>query len=161
MRTTRQRLREETMQKLYSIQHLRACAALLVLFAHAFSYQIGVDNPIIVAAGRLGVILFFGISGFIMVYISGGGSFPALDFLKRRAIRIVPLYWIFTSLAALLAALAPSLFQTTQFTWPHYLQSLFFIVHEAPERGGVSPILSLGWTLNYEIYFYIVFGRTT
>ncbi|MBB6013903.1 exopolysaccharide production protein ExoZ [Aquamicrobium lusatiense] len=146
------------MKKLYSVQYLRACAALLVLFAHAFSHQIGADDPVIIAAGRLGVILFFVISGFIMVYISGSGPFSAPVFLKRRAIRIVPLYWIFTSLAALLAALAPDLFQTTVFTWSHYLQSLAFIVHEAPERGGASPILSLGWTLNYEVYFYIVFA---
>jgi peptidoglycan/LPS O-acetylase OafA/YrhL len=145
-------------KKFYSVQYLRACAALLVLFAHAFSYQIGIDNPIIVTAGRLGVILFFVISGFIMVYITGNGPFSAPTFLKRRAIRIIPLYWLFTSVAALLAAFAPSLFQTTVFTWPHYLQSLFFVVHQAPERDGVSPILSLGWTLNYEAYFYIAFA---
>mgnify|MGYP001373245950 CR=1 FL=1 len=54
------------MKKLYSVQYLRACAALLVLFAHAFSYQIGADAPVIVTAGRLGVILFFVISGYIM-----------------------------------------------------------------------------------------------
>ena len=146
------------MKTLHSVQYLRACAALLVVFAHAFSHQIGTDNLLVVMAGRLGVILFFVISGFIMVYISGSGPFPALDFLKRRAIRIVPLYWLFTGLAALLAALAPSLFQTTVFTWPHFLQSLFFIVHEAPERGGASPLLSLGWTLNYEAYFYVAFA---
>jgi exopolysaccharide production protein ExoZ len=109
-------------------------------------------------AGRLGIVLFFVISGFIMVYISGEHSFSAWNFLKRRAIRIIPLYWLFTGLAALLAAFLPSLFHTTVFTWPHFLQSLFFIAHEAPERGGASPILSLGWTLNYEAYFYVAFA---
>jgi exopolysaccharide production protein ExoZ len=150
--------RGSNVKKFYSVQYLRACAALLVLFAHAFSYQIGIDNPIIVTAGRLGVVLFFVISGFIMVHITGNGPFSASTFLKRRAIRIVPLYWLFTSLAALLAALSPSLFQKTIFTWSHYLQSLFFIVHEAPGRDSVSPILSLGWTLNYEVLFYIAFA---
>lgn len=149
---------EIKVKKFYSIQYLRACAALLVLFAHAFSYQIGVDNLIIVTAGRLGVVLFFVISGFIMVHITGDGPFSAATFLKRRAIRIIPLYWLFTSLAAVLAALAPSLFQKTVFTWPHYLQSLLFIVHEAPGRDSASPILSLGWTLNYEVFFYIAFA---
>lgn len=109
-------------------------------------------------AGWLGVVLFFVISGFIMVYISGPEPFAAVNFLKRRAIRIVPLYWLFTGLAALLAAVMPSLFQTTVFTWSHFLQSLFFIVHEAPGRGDTSPLLSLGWTLNYEAYFYVVFA---
>ncbi len=150
--------RKASMNKLHSVQYLRAVAALLVVVAHAFSLQIGVDNHYVVLAGRLGVVLFFVISGFIMVYISGTGPFSALDFLKRRAIRIVPLYWLFTSLAALLAAAAPSLFQTTIFTWPHFLKSLFFIVHEAPARGDASPLLSLGWTLNYEAYFYVTFA---
>ncbi|MDH6233860.1 exopolysaccharide production protein ExoZ [Mesorhizobium soli] len=146
------------MEKLYSVQYLRACAAILVLVTHAFSYQIGDGNPFVGLSGRSGVILFFVISGFIMVYISGAASFSASTFLKRRAIRIVPLYWLFTSFAALLAALAPSLFKNTVFTWPHFLQSLLFIVHEAPETGSASPLLSLGWTLNSEAYFYVVFA---
>lgn len=146
------------MKKLYSVQYLRACAALLVLVAHSFSYQIGTDRLIIPISGHAGVVLFFIISGFIMVYISGKGPFHAPTFLKRRAIRIVPLYWLFTSVAALAAALMPNLFQTTVFTWSHFFQSLFFIVHEAPEKGGASPLLSLGWTLNYEVYFYILFA---
>ncbi|HTM78373.1 MAG TPA: acyltransferase [Devosia sp.] len=146
------------MQKLYSVQYLRAAAALLVVIAHAFSHQLGVGNPFVVLAGQLGVLLFFVISGFIMVYISGSGPFSAPQFLWRRAVRIVPLYWLFTGLAALLAVLAPALFKTTTFTWPHFLKSLFFIVHEAPGRGGTSPLLSLGWTLNYEVYFYLAFA---
>jgi exopolysaccharide production protein ExoZ len=146
------------MVKLHTVQYLRGAAALLVVVAHAFSHQIGLENHVVVLAGQLGVQLFFVISGFIMVYISGTGPFSASTFLVRRAIRIVPLYWLFTGLAAALAVLAPSVFKTTIFTWPHFLQSLFFIAHEAPERGGSSPLLSLGWTLNYEAYFYVVFA---
>ncbi|MGI2031076.1 acyltransferase family protein [Rhizobium panacihumi] len=146
------------MEKLYSIQYLRALAALLVVVAHSFSHQIGVDNPLVVLAGRLGVVLFFAISGFIMVYISGAGPFSPKTFLKRRIIRIVPLYWLFTGFTALIAVAAPTLLQTTVFTWPHFVQSLLFIAHEAPGRGGTSPMLSLGWTLNYEAYFYVVFA---
>lgn len=146
------------MEKLYSVQYLRGMAALLVVVSHAFSHQIGLDNPFVVFAGQMGVTLFFVISGFIMVYISGNQSFSAWNFLTRRAARIVPLYWLFTALAALLALFLPSLFKTTTFTWPHLLQSLFFIVHEAPGRGGSSPLLSLGWTLNYEAYFYVTFA---
>ncbi len=146
------------MEKLSSVQYLRACAALLVLVTHSFSYQVGDHAPFVGLTGHLGVMLFFVISGFIMVYISGEAPFSALTFLKRRAIRIVPLYWLFTIFAALLAALLPNLFQRTIFTWPHFLESLLFIVHEAPKTGSLSPLLSLGWTLNYEVYFYIAFA---
>jgi exopolysaccharide production protein ExoZ len=145
-------------RKLSSVQYLRAIAALLVVVAHAFSYQMGVDNKYVVLAGAFGVQLFFVISGFIMVYICGRGSFAAGEFLLRRAIRIVPLYWIFTTLMAVLALLDPAILQTTVVTWSHYLKSLTFIVHTAPVRGGTSPLLSQGWTLNYEAFFYLVFA---
>lgn len=145
-------------EKLYSIQYLRGLAALLVVVAHAWDHPMTTPNMDASRLGLLGVVIFFVISGFIMVAISGEGKFSALDFLKRRIIRVVPLYWIFTSLAALLALLLPALFKSTIFTWPHYLQSLLFIPHEAPGRGGSSPLLSLGWTLNYEMYFYLCFA---
>ena len=144
--------------KLYSVQYLRGLAALLVVVAHASEHPLA--DPIYLQArlGEFGVYLFFVISGFIMVAISGSGPFSALEFLKRRAIRIVPLYWIFTTLAALLALALPALFKSTVFTVPHYAQSMLFIPHEAPGRGGASPLLSLGWTLNYEVFFYLAFA---
>ncbi len=130
----------------------------MVLTTHSLTYQLGDDAPYLHLTSHMRMMLFFVISGFIMVYISGTEPFSALTFLKRRAIHIVPLYWVFTIFTALLAALLPSLFQRTVFTWPHFLESLLFIVHEAPVTKSLSPILSLGWTLNYEIYFYIVFA---
>jgi len=145
-------------KKLRSVQYLRAFSALMVLTTHSLTYQLGDDAPYLHLTSHMRMMLFFVISGFIMVYISGTEPFSALTFLKRRAIRIVPLYWVFTIFTALLAALLPSLFQRTVFTWPHFLESLLFIVHEAPVTKSLSPILSLGWTLNYEIYFYIVFA---
>lgn len=130
----------------------------MVLTTHSLTYQLGDDAPYLNLTSHMRMMLFFVISGFIMVYISGTEPFSALTFLRRRAIRIVPLYWAFTIFTALLAAFLPSLFQRTVFTWPHFLESLLFIVHEAPGTKSLSPILSLGWTLNYEIYFYIVFA---
>ena len=144
--------------KLYSVQYLRGLAAVIVVVAHAYVHPLTYENFDFARIGRMGVVLFFVISGFIMVAISGTGTFSPLDFLKRRVIRIVPLYWLFTTAAALMAVLLPSLFKTTVFTVPHYLMSLFFIPHEAPVRGGVNPILTLGWTLNFEVYFYLCFA---
>jgi len=144
--------------KLYSVQYLRGLAALLVVIAHASAHPLAEPTYLQLRLGEFGVYLFFVISGFIMVAISGSGAFSAREFLKRRAIRIVPLYWIFTTLAALLALLLPALFKSTVFTVPHYVQSMLFIPHEAPGRGGTSPLLSLGWTLNYEVFFYLAFA---
>ena len=145
-------------KKLYSVQYLRGLAAVLVVIAHAAAHPLSESSYVLLRLGQLGVTLFFVISGFIMVAISGAGRFAPLEFLKRRIIRIVPLYWLFTTLAAGLALTLPSLFHSTVFSWPHYLQSMLFIPHEAPGRGGTSPLLSLGWTLNYEAFFYVAFA---
>ncbi len=144
--------------KLYSVQYLRGLAAVLVVIAHAAAHPLSESNYVLLRLGQLGVMLFFVISGFIMVAITGSGPFAPLTFLKRRIIRVVPLYWLVTSVTAALALALPALFHTTVFTWPHYIQSLLFIPHEAPGRGGTSPILSLGWTLNYEAFFYVAFA---
>lgn len=144
--------------KLSSIQYLRALAALTVVVAHAWDHPSPVTGAIPARLGEFGVVLFFVISGYIMVAITGEGRFSATDFLKRRAIRIVPLYWIATTLAAALALMVPALFKTTVFTWPHYLLSLLFVPHAAPGTGSFSPLIALGWTLNYEVWFYLCFA---
>lgn len=146
------------MKKIYSVQYLRGLAAVLVVVAHSYDYSLPSHDADALRLGILGVALFFVISGFIMVTISGNGSFSAREFLWRRFLRVAPLYWIFTTVIAAAAALLPQLFKTTQFTWPHYILSLAFIPHISPEGDGVSPILSLGWTLNYEVYFYVLFS---
>lgn len=144
--------------KLNSVQYLRGLAALLVVIAHAADHPLRYNSVLLYNLGELGVTLFFVISGFIMVAISGTGGFSPLTFLKRRVVRVVPLYWLFTTLAAVLALVLPGMFKSTIFSWGHYLQSLLFIPHEAPGKGGYSPILSLGWTLNYEMFFYVAFA---
>jgi exopolysaccharide production protein ExoZ len=145
-------------RQLVSVQYLRGIAALLVVLAHAAAHPL-TDVPLLLERfGQAGVVLFFVISGFIMVTVTGDGRFSPREFLARRIVRVVPLYWLMTTLTALLAVGAPALFHTTITTWPHYLQSLLFIPHEAPGRGGTSPLLSLGWTLNYEMFFYLVFA---
>lgn len=145
-------------RQLVSVQYLRGVAALLVVLAHAAAHPLAEVPLVLERFGQAGVVLFFVISGFIMVTVTGDGRFSPRDFLARRIVRVVPLYWLMTSVTALLAVGAPALFHTTITTWPHYLLSLLFFPHEAPVRGGTSPLLSLGWTLNYEMFFYLVFA---
>ena len=92
---------------LYSIQVLRGVAALFVVVLHAYVHlearSLIPEVPSFVNSGRAGVDIFFVISGFIMVYISGnkfGKKGVALDFLVKRIIRVVPIYWVYTLLMA-------------------------------------------------------------
>ena len=140
-----------------SPQILRALAVLLVLFAHANS-QLSTDRGMFQLTGHFGVDVFFVISGFIMVFISSRRLVTWSSFLTERAIRIVPTYWFYTLLALAIYLAAPGAFRGTEATPVHVLLSMLFIAHENPVTGSTSPFLRLGWTLNYEMFFYLLFA---
>ena len=145
-------------QKFITIQYLRGLAAMLVLASHALLYPLVGHHLAFSRLGWLGVILFFVISGFIMVAVTGEGRFSALDFLRRRFIRVVPMYWGATLLAAGLALFAPQLFKTTVYDGAELVMSLLFIPFYNPVSEGIHPLYKLGWTLNYEVFFYVCFA---
>jgi exopolysaccharide production protein ExoZ len=144
--------------KFISIQYLRGLAAILVLASHALLYPLVGSDLAYGRLGWLGVILFFVISGFIMVAVTGEGRFSALGFLRRRFIRIVPMYWGATLVAAALALLAPQLFKTTVYDTGQLVLSLLFVPFFNPVSGSIHPLYKLGWTLNYEVFFYVCFA---
>jgi len=145
-------------QKFITIQYLRGFAALFVLASHALLYPVVEHHLGYGRLGWLGVILFFVISGFIMVAVTGEGRFSPTDFLRRRFIRIVPMYWGATLVAAALALLMPQLFKTTVYDTGQLIQSMLFIPFYNPATEDIRPLYKLGWTLNYEVFFYVCFA---
>src|SRR5260370_18583400 len=135
---------------LVSIQALRVIAALVVCWAHAINAvpaEVAAEFPTLY--GPFGVDLFFVISGFVMVYSSEGlfGKAGApIKFFARRLARIVPPYWAAT--AILVWFVVP--YASTKAV----LGSLFF----APHVPSESPLLFVGWTLIFEMFFYAVFA---
>lgn len=75
----------------------------------------------------------------------------------RRLIRIVPFYWAATLAVFAIAAVLPNLFRSTRPDIVQLICSLFFIPRET-DYAGLFPTLVLGWSLNYEMYFYVVFA---
>jgi exopolysaccharide production protein ExoZ len=142
---------------LFSIQYLRGVAAGLVLITHSILHPMDSVPIPIVRIGGLGVALFFVISGFIMVTITGDRPFDRVEFYRRRAARVVPLYWIATTAVAAIALLLPTVLKNTEFDLRQYLFSLLFVPHFRA-NGELVPLLKLGWTLNLEMFFYLVFG---
>jgi exopolysaccharide production protein ExoZ len=137
-----------------SIQYLRGFAALSVLITHALQWPLAELNMALLKTGRLGVEVFFVISGFIITIIAGDGPFSPKTFLSRRAFRIIPTYWAATLLITCLALMMPSQFRTTIPTIEGFVKSLLFI----PSLEPKAPLLLLGWTLNFEAFFYLVFA---
>ncbi|TQV74587.1 acyltransferase [Aliikangiella marina] len=147
---------------LLSVQYLRGIAASLVVFHHTLvqlerhgSGAFKVDTNV----GEAGVDIFFVISGFIMTYIAGQKTLTPMKFWRDRVIRIVPLYWFYTGLMVAIAFFLPSVLKTAVFDIPHAIKSFLFIPTFHPKMDTmVWPVLVQGWTLNYEMFFYLIFG---
>ncbi len=145
------------------IQWLRALAALLIVVHHAL-HEVAQLTRTPSLQGILpleaGVDLFFVISGFVMVHSSRdlfGSRAATLPFLRRRIARIAPIYWASTALFLGLTMVglvgggrpAPGAAEiAASFAFWPYLR---------PD-GLVQPVYSLGWTLNYEMFFYLLFA---
>ena len=150
---------------IYSLQAMRAIAASLVVYHHAQHFlQVRGYIPQIdprLEFGRAGVDIFFVISGFIMVFIAWDNfhkSGASKDFIIRRAIRIVPLYWIYLSVMTVLLVFLPEMFSKGKtFDVAHMIASYLFVPWRN-SAGDIAPILSPGWTLSYELYFYFIFS---
>ena len=122
------------------IQLLRAIAALAVVFFHCHFSKL--------ETGMFGVDIFFVISGFIIAYMVNQNT---SQFIVKRIIRVFPLYFLATILTMALAFIKPQWFNHVVITIETIIKSFLFIPYEI---NGSGPILSLGWTLNNEMFFY-------
>jgi exopolysaccharide production protein ExoZ len=134
--------------RIESLQALRFLAASMVAWLHV--EQAGGGPSIYGGAlshvGSFGVDVFFVLSGFIIARTATGKS-PG-EFLWRRLSRVVPIYWLLT--VAYLAFSAG----TDKFTWISLVATLTFY----PEFG--LPALNVGWTLCFEMLFYVATAWT-
>jgi peptidoglycan/LPS O-acetylase OafA/YrhL len=136
--------------KLNNVQVLRAFAAVAVVIFHT-----GFAFPFMRPFGSFGVDVFFVISGYIMARILDPQSSSSSDFFfRRRVIRIVPPYWFFTILLYVIALRIPQLMGSTRASADDLLKSLLFIPF-TKGSGLIQPLLFIGWSLNYEMFFYL------
>ena len=130
-------------ERLLSLQILRAVAALSVVYFHV------AGGP---KFGAFGVDLFFVLSGFVMAMLVAHGASPGV-FMLRRMARIVPLYWLTTLAVVLVGAVQPAWLASAVRGVADVLHSLLFIPYSR-DNGVLAPVLGVGWTLNYEMFFY-------
>lgn len=144
------------------LQYLRGLAALMVVYHHCAFQLLKQGSPLdppMAGVGAAGVDIFFVISGFIMWVTTRDPALTPGAFLHRRLIRVVPLYWGLTLALLGLAATAPGLLGATRFDpWHAALSLLFIPVAHPTVIGEILPFFIQGWTLNYEMFFYLVFA---
>ncbi len=156
------------MNKLYSIQILRGLAAVAVVIDHvthymhkSFSGESWLFSSNIYNVGGLGVDLFFCISGFIMVITTHNkpsGVSQSISFLKKRFVRIYPTYWFYCILTLALPFILYGKTDLISKYDPFFLLQSFLLLPAKISENSFSPFIGQGWTLQYELYFYLVFA---
>ncbi|MCM2535843.1 acyltransferase [Neobacillus pocheonensis] len=146
-------------QKLLLVQSLRGIAALIVLIHHGagigkkyLNYEY-LNN--IFSAGWLGVDFFFVLSGFIIYYVHHkdiGQKQRLKQFYLKRFLRVYPIYWIMTIVLVTLFFLVPSWGIGYETKLNVIIKSILLL----PQSH--DPIVNVGWSLVYEVFFYAVFG---
>lgn len=141
-----------------TIQYLRGLAALLVVWFHATMMTAFAEKEFW-HCGRFGVDIFFVISGFIMWTTTAHTPRSPTNFWLARILRVVPLYWLFTFIFVLALLIDPeAVLNPRSIDIVFLARSLLFIPATDPSIGTITPMLSVGWTLNFEMFFYVVFG---
>ena len=147
------------------IQAIRFLAAMLVVVMHAIESMVSRGAGIAMwNGGGIGVDMFFVVSGFVMALTTANipHGWPArlhasLLFCKRRLIRLLPVYWFYTTLKIILVLFLPALALRATLDPSHILASFLLFPAVAP-WGLVQPILPVGWTLCLEMLFYAIFA---
>jgi exopolysaccharide production protein ExoZ len=152
------------------IQVLRGLAASMVVIHHSTQFwsqslRKGVSAPPW-EAGAAGVDIFFVISGFVMAVSTIGRehkTHPAFSFLERRLIRIFPLYWLVSLVYLLKVTIVRWYPQFAGFgqhvgTPLAYILSSFLLIPYRDSIGNIQPLLNVGWTLSFEMFFYFLFA---
>lgn len=148
---------------LYSLQALRALAAWVVVCHHFMQifFDFHASGPIgqfLASRGAVGVDVFFVISGMVIYLSTRDKPLAPQRFLLNRVLRIVPAYWFYTALMGLMLLCASHWMPHQVLEWQHFMLSLLFIPAENPGGYGMYPTLNVGWTLNFEMFFYLLFS---
>jgi|JI10StandDraft_1071094.scaffolds.fasta_scaffold25631_8 peptidoglycan/LPS O-acetylase OafA/YrhL len=151
---------------------LRAAAILLVVLWHCATltrFPQAALGPLLplVSAGWAGVDLFFALSGFLITRLilqeeeTRGGPIDLKAFYARRALRILPAFYLVLGLNLLgtrWQVLAPAVGETSggPLEWVSLLTywSNYFFIHF--EARNPAPALLLFWSLCVEEHFYLL-----
>lgn len=148
------------MRNITNLQVIRGFAATAVVLLHATgtATDYGFATPLTAALGgwgASGVDIFFVLSGFIMIYSQIDKSPTPMAFMLGRVHRIVPAYWLMTSILVFLLVAAPGMFNQLSLDLGHVTASFLFV---SRATGFDNPYLFVGWTLEYEFLFYLIFA---
>ena len=141
------------------LQIFRGWAAILVILTHATGISSSKHGASFLGdffeMGNAGVDFFFVLSGFLICFIHRkdfGHPDRLRSYLKKRAVRIFPIYWLVTLIILPVYFLVPGYGQGDETHLSVIVGSLLLFPLER------APILVAGWSLRHEILFYFLFA---
>lgn len=147
-------------KRIPNLDGLRGLAILLVLFHHLPAIP---ENPFSTLQfnGRLGVSVFFTISGFLITTLflreeQKNGRVKLASFYVRRSLRLFPLYYIALALETV-AVLANAYSEDNRSLFFEKLPSYLFYYSNWHPQATQGPFF-MAWSLAVEEQFYLVFG---
>ena len=145
--------------RILSIQYIRALAALMVVIFHLILQldKMNFRGPHSEWLSS-GVDLFFVVSGFIMWWTTDNRDMTPTQFLQRRIMKSFLIYWAISSFYVFILLVSPGLMQSGALDFRHVVASFFFLPYPHPVSDQIWPLVPPGWTLNYEMFFYVIFA---
>lgn len=143
--------------KIKGLDGLRAISVLLVIMSHAEAWQaLGVTSSAVRSAlsAQTGVSIFFVLSGFLITYLlikeqEATGKVDIIAFIKRRALRIFPLYYLSIFFLMYMDATGKASIPNCSFAY-----ALTYTINFYPKECAYSA-MSHFWSLSVEEHFYL------
>ncbi len=135
-------------RRLEALDALRGIAALMVLVCHVAILDPAALGPAagFAAGGRVGVLVFFVLSGYLLYRPFVAGDWNVRSYLVRRLLRIYPAY--------LVALVGVTLLSGSQAFLDHPAEFLLFAQNYDPRL--FNGFLGVSWTLQLEMGFYLL-----
>lgn len=148
--------------RLHQIDALRALAAVLVIVTHAssgfwsYATKLGYSDLLYrfvqsVDTGRIGVLVFFIVSGFVVANTLDAPKANLFKFAVRRTLRLYPLFWLSIILVIFFLRGRNELIPFTA-DWKTITANFTML----PTLMGFDPLMVIYWTLETELVFYLV-----
>lgn len=143
--------------KIKGLDGLRAISVLLVIMSHAEAWQaLGITSSALRSAlsAQTGVSVFFVLSGFLITYLlikekEATGKIDIIAFIKRRALRIFPLYYLAIFFLVYIDYTGKARIPTCSFAY-----ALTYTINFYPKECAYSA-MSHFWSLSVEEHFYL------
>ncbi len=140
------------------LQVLRGLAALMIVFLHLsvaesrYGLIPGFKFLENFHLGAAGVDIFFVISGFVMILVTRNKQTSPRSFFANRLTRIYPNYWVYFLIVSVVWLIQPTWVNSSLPGTPGFIPAFLLL----PSSG--IPVVSVAWTLEFELYFYLVFA---